>query len=120
MARKAGGRSVARAAAAQSSEGLLAGLVDRVFEDPARSGGLMVVAMTATAIICNAMFLQNAHRPAPLFQIRPSANSAPIPVPLPKPAPNFRAAPDTPPAAQPVCRHRRQHNRRRRSSRQRW
>ncbi len=62
----------------------------------------MVVAMTATAIICNAMFLQNAHRPAPLFQIRPSANSAPIPVPLPKPAPNFSAPPDASPAAQPV------------------
>lgn len=100
MARKAGGRSVARAAAAESGEGLLAGLVDRVFEDPARSGGLMVVAMTATAIVCNAMFLQNAHRPAPLFQMRPSANSAPVTVPLPKPAPDFPAAP----AAQPVQR----------------
>ncbi len=101
MARKAG-RNGARAAVAESGEGVLAGIVDRVFEDPARSGGLMVVAMTATAIICNAMFLQNSHRPAPLFATRPSASA----VPLPTPAPDFRpaATPAPAPQAQPVQR----------------
>jgi peptidoglycan hydrolase-like protein with peptidoglycan-binding domain len=57
----------------------------------------MVVAMTATAIICNAMFLQNSHRPAPLFAPRPSANA----VPLPTPAPDFRPAATPAPAPQP-------------------
>ena len=104
MARKAGGRSGAQAISGEGAEGLLAGIVDRIFEDPARSGGLMVVAMTATAIICNAMFLQNTHRPAPLFPTRPQANTAPAAVPIPTPAPNFRAVPDAAPAAQPVAR----------------
>ena len=104
VARKAGGRSEARAIPDGGAEGLFAGIVDRIFEDPARSGGLMVVAMTATAIICNAMFLQNAHRPAPLFQARPVANTVPAAVPIPKPAPNFRDAPDAAPAVQPAPR----------------
>lgn len=104
MARKAGGRSGAQAISGEGAEGLLAGIVDRIFEDPARSGGLMVVAMTATAIICNAMFLQNTHRPAPLFPTRAQANTAPAAVPIPTPAPNFRAVPDAAPAAQPVAR----------------
>jgi peptidoglycan hydrolase-like protein with peptidoglycan-binding domain len=84
---------------------MLAGIVDRIFEDPARSGGLMVVAMTATAIACNALFLQHAQRPAPLFPNRTAV--APAPVPMPNPAPAFRAgdavgsgtAPDIAPAS---------------------
>ena len=100
MARKA--RSVARTVAADSADGVLAGIVDRIFEDPARSGGLMVVAMTATAIICNGLFLQHAQRPAPLFPSRGAVDTTPVPVPLPKPAPTFRfdtpAAPDAAPA----------------------
>lgn len=95
MARRA--RSVARTVAADSADGVLAGLVDRIFEDPARSGGLMVVAMTATAIICNGLFLQHAQRPAPLFPSRGVADTTPAPVPLPKPAPSFRV--DTPDAS---------------------
>ena len=105
MARKAGARNVGRAAVAVSDEGVLAGIVDRVFEDPARSGGLMVVAMTATAIICNAMLLQGGHRPAPLFGLRSgdsgtATTSAPAAVPIPVPSPSHRASPV---ATQPVA-----------------
>jgi peptidoglycan hydrolase-like protein with peptidoglycan-binding domain len=105
VARKAGTRNVGRAAVAVSDEGVLAGIVDRVFEDPARSGGLMVVAMTATAIICNAMLLQGGHRPAPLFGLRSgdggaAMTSAPAVVPIPTPAPAHRVS-LTP--AQPVA-----------------
>ncbi len=71
----------------------MADFVDRVFENPARSGGLMVMALTATAIVSNAMFLQNGHRPDPLFGSRSATmQSAPAPapiaaVPMPVPAP---------------------------------
>jgi peptidoglycan hydrolase-like protein with peptidoglycan-binding domain len=50
----------------------------------------MVVAMTATAIVCNALLLQHAQRPAPLFAPRSAQNAAPAPVPLPNPAPAYR------------------------------
>jgi peptidoglycan hydrolase-like protein with peptidoglycan-binding domain len=66
---------------------VLAEIVDRIFEDPARSGGLMVVALTATAIICNGLFLQHAQRPAPLFPSRGVTDTTAVPVPLPNPAP---------------------------------
>ena len=66
----------------------MADLVDRVFENPASSGGLMVVALTAAAIVSNAMFLQNGHRPDPLFGPRPTVTrSAPVPIPVPAPTP---------------------------------
>ena len=51
---------------------MVADVIDRVFENPAMSGGLMVMALTATAIISNAMFLQRGHHPDPLFMTRPS------------------------------------------------
>jgi peptidoglycan hydrolase-like protein with peptidoglycan-binding domain len=51
---------------------MMAGIVDRVFENPAMSGGLMVMALTATAIVSNAMFLQRGHHPDPLLMTRPS------------------------------------------------
>jgi peptidoglycan hydrolase-like protein with peptidoglycan-binding domain len=73
-------RKGARSRAAQSGDGMMAGIVDRVFENPAMSGGLMVMALTATAIISNAMFLQRGHHPDPLFMTRPSvAREAPRP-----------------------------------------
>jgi len=98
--------------AMSGGDGLMADLVDRVFENPARSGGLMVMALTATAIISNAMFLQNSHRPDPLFAPRPSAKHGPmalqpavIPVPLPTPAPAHAAqatAAPVPPMPRPA------------------
>ncbi|MEJ0012326.1 MAG: peptidoglycan-binding domain-containing protein [Bauldia sp.] len=69
MARKSG---QSRKAAAPQGDGMVAELIDRVFENPASSGGLMVVALTATAIVSNAMFLQSGHHPDPLFSTRPA------------------------------------------------
>ena len=79
--------------ATAAGEGPMADLVDLVFDNPARSGGLMVMALTAAAIFSNAMFLQNSHRPDPLFGPRPavartSPAPAPVaPVPMPTPSP---------------------------------
>lgn len=78
-------RKGARSRAAESGDGMMAGIVDRVFENPAMSGGLMVMALTATAIISNAMFLQRGHHPDPLFMTRPSvARETPRPVAAPR------------------------------------
>ncbi len=73
---------------------MVAELIDRVFENPASSGGLMVVALTATAIVSNAMFLQNGHHPDPLFSTRPAAASRQVAKPLATlpPAPVLRPA----------------------------
>ena len=72
MARKSAGSRKARPA---EGDGMAAAMIDRVFENPAMSGGLMVVALTATAIVSNAMFLQNGHHPDPLFSTRPATVS---------------------------------------------
>lgn len=95
---------------------MVAEMIDRVFENPAMSGGLMVVALTATAIVSNAMFLQSGHHPDPLFMTRPAAvHQAPrapvaIPVLRPRPEPAQPPAPalvplphPSPARAQPVA-----------------
>jgi len=102
VARRA--RSAERAVPLNEGEGMLAGIVDRVFEDPARSGGLMVVALTATAIACNAMFLQHTRRPEPIFGTRtPPVEMPATATPLPNPAPVYRSA--APAAAPPQSTH---------------
>jgi len=63
-----------------SGDGVVARALDRAFENPAMSGGLLVMALTATAIVSNAMFLQTGPHREPLFAARPST-------PLPKLAP---------------------------------
>ena len=100
---------------------MMAALVDRIFENPANSGGLVVVALTATAIISNAMFLQPTHRSefsvarpaAPVSDATPAptarSQQAPMPTPpLPRPSPARvqqeqqqaqQAAPPAPPTA---------------------
>lgn len=66
-------------------DGLVARLADRVFENPAMSGGLLVMALTATAIVSNAMFLQSTRHPQPLFMTRPAPDLMdPATVPLPR------------------------------------
>jgi len=89
-----------------SVDGTIGRLVDRVFDNPAMSGGLFVMALTASAIMSNALFLQNVRHPEPLFATRPPlmidrhVPSAAVPVPpyrsdetgsitppLPRPAP---------------------------------
>ena len=42
-----------------ASEGTIARLADGVLENPARSGGLLVMALTACGIVSNAMFLRS-------------------------------------------------------------
>jgi hypothetical protein len=62
---------------------------DWLLENPVRSGAILVVGMTAIAIIANAVLFQEGRHPAPLFTTRPEALPA-IPVtvtnsvPLPK------------------------------------
>ncbi len=99
--------------------GVVANIIDRAFENPATSGGLMVMALTATAIVSNAMFLQNGRHPDPLFASNPApvvsrtANAPPAQAldpgaqeilrampPLPHLAPTSEAAPV---AAAPVA-----------------
>lgn len=95
------------------SDGFVARLADHVFENPAMSGGLFVMALTAAAIVSNAMMMQNGHHPDPLFMTRPMP-AAHTPVPLPRtraglpvrapvPVPLPRQAPAAQPAAAPVA-----------------
>jgi len=60
----------------ESGDGLMARLIDRTFENPAMSGGLLVMALTATAIISNATLLQGTRHPEPLFTTRPAETAA--------------------------------------------
>jgi peptidoglycan hydrolase-like protein with peptidoglycan-binding domain len=96
VSRKPAGKKAA-ARAQESDDGVMAVLIDRMFENPAMSGGLMVMALTASAIVSNAMFLQSGHHPDPLFMTRPAAvrHSQPAPaaltVPVPKPRPDVLA-----------------------------
>jgi hypothetical protein len=71
------------------ADGMIGRLVDNACDNPAMSGGLLVMAMTAAAIVSNAMFLQNVRHPEPLFSTRPPlvlerplrANPEAIPIP---------------------------------------
>lgn len=84
--RPTSGKPAARAAVVDDGGGFFAGLVDRSFENPAMSGGVVVMALTAAAIVSNAMFLQNIRHPDPLFETRSAAieRTASAPVPLPR------------------------------------
>jgi peptidoglycan hydrolase-like protein with peptidoglycan-binding domain len=92
------------------ADGFVARLADHVFENPAMSGGLFVMALTAAAIVSNAMMMQNGHHPDPLFMTRPTP-AAHAPVPLPRarieepkaPVPLPRQAPSPPPQAAPAA-----------------
>ncbi len=75
---KSRARAVARRDDRQlAGDGALAGFVDSVFENPAMSGGVVVMALTAAAIVSNAMFLQNIRHPDPIFSTRPAEVAAP-------------------------------------------
>lgn len=72
--------------------GLVARVIDRTFENPAMTGGLLVMALTAAAIVSNALLLQGAWHPDPLFGLRSEgggvdrqARSSPIIVDPPMP-----------------------------------
>jgi peptidoglycan hydrolase-like protein with peptidoglycan-binding domain len=96
------------------ADGFVARLADHIFENPAMSGGLFVMALTAAAIVSNAMMMQNGHHPDPLFMTRPGVVArTPVPLPrarvdqpaklaVPLPAPR-QAPPAAVPPAQPVA-----------------
>ena len=65
---KAGRRTAVRRDEAEAfvlGDGMIARIADRAFENPAMSGGLLVMGLTAAAIISNAMFLQSIRHPDP-------------------------------------------------------
>ena len=110
-ARRRAARSRPQAEAAADSA--VARVVDKAFENPAMSGGLMVMAITAMAIMSNALFLQAGRHPEPLFATRPAAvatapaKSALVPLPhtreqapvaIAAPPPKVAAAPRAEPA----------------------
>lgn len=53
------------------SSGAVGWLVDRAFDNPATTGGLFVMVVTAGAIVSNALFMQSVRHPEPLFSTRP-------------------------------------------------
>ena len=64
------------------------------------SGGLLVMALTATAVVSNALFLQRAQHPEPWFATRPAVALAPdgaiVTVPDPRPRADLALDPPTP------------------------
>jgi peptidoglycan hydrolase-like protein with peptidoglycan-binding domain len=97
--RRTAGRNVE--AEAVFADGLIGRFVDNVFDNPALSGGLFVMALTASAIMSNALFLQNVRHPEPLFATRPPLvveRHAPVPLP---PHRDDRTGSVTPPLPRP-------------------
>lgn len=98
-----------------AGDGMVARIAERAFDNPAMFGGLVVMALTACAIVSNAMLLQNGRHPEPLFMTRPSpvVEALVAEVPLPRvradqtaaaqPMPPLpRVAPSQPEAAEPA------------------
>jgi peptidoglycan hydrolase-like protein with peptidoglycan-binding domain len=96
-------RAARRADESIGGEGVIARIADNAFDNPAMSGGLVVMALTAAAIVSNAMFLQSGRHPEPLFMTRPAASldlpKTPAPVPMPRTRANQPSAIATPPLA---------------------
>jgi peptidoglycan hydrolase-like protein with peptidoglycan-binding domain len=98
-------RTAARNVEAEAvfADGVIGRFVDNVFDNPALSGGLFVMALTASAIMSNALFLQNVRHPEPLFATRPPLvveRHSPAPAPLP-PHRDDRTGSVTPPLPRP-------------------
>ncbi|HET7715773.1 MAG TPA: peptidoglycan-binding domain-containing protein [Bauldia sp.] len=91
------------------ADGLMARIVERIVDNPAMSGGLMVMALTAAAVVSNAVFLQRALHPEPWFMTRPAPvatapGASDVVVPDPRPRAGPRVMPPEPrvqPAAAP-------------------
>ena len=56
--RRAPKRKAEPQVAVAAADGIMANAIDRIFENPAMSGGLVVMVITAMAIMSNALFLQ--------------------------------------------------------------
>ncbi|HZP20063.1 MAG TPA: peptidoglycan-binding domain-containing protein [Bauldia sp.] len=74
-------RVAVKVEAEAAGEGVVARIVERAIENPAMTGGLFVMALTAAAIVSNAMLLQHGRHPEPLFMTRPAVDDT---VPLPR------------------------------------
>lgn len=79
----------------------MARIVDRALENPAMSGGLIVMALTAAAVVSNALVLQQSQHPEPWFATRPvpvalAPGSKDVVVPDPRPRGLPRAEPPAP------------------------
>ena len=85
------------------ADGFVARIADQVFDNPAMSGGLFVMALTAAAIVSNAIMMQNGRHPDPFFMTRPTP-AAPAPVPCHGSAPRGLPRPRQAPAAVPLPR----------------
>ena len=72
-----------------AADGLFVRLAARVVENPAMSGGLLVMVLTVTAVVSNAVFLQRSPHPEPWFATRPAVAVTPggetVKVPDPRP-----------------------------------
>jgi peptidoglycan hydrolase-like protein with peptidoglycan-binding domain len=89
------------------ASGIMTRIAERVVENPAMSGGLIVMALTATAVVSNALFLQHSTHPEPWFATRPAPvalapGSDDVVVPDPRPRGTPRAEPP-PPRLQPAA-----------------
>jgi peptidoglycan hydrolase-like protein with peptidoglycan-binding domain len=92
------------------ASGMMARIADRVLENPAMSGGLIVMALTAAAVVSNALILQQSQHPEPWFATRPgpvalAPGSNDVVVPDPRPRATPRVEPPHPriqPAAAPT------------------
>lgn len=104
-ARKTARRAPAPAIEEPAGDGLAIRIAERALENPAMSGGLLVMGLTAVAIVSNAMFMQSARHPDPLFMTRPAPAVASQPltsVPIPRPRVEPAAAPVHVAAAPPA------------------
>lgn len=113
--RRAPKRKAEPQVAVAAADGIMANAIDRIFENPAMSGGLVVMVITAMAIMSNALFLQHGQHPEPLFSTRPASFAAAppprvqhevTPQPMPVPLPRTRADTSTaaPAPARPAAR----------------
>jgi len=95
-------RAPAKRVEEPAEDGVAIRMVEHALENPAMSGGLLVMGLTAVAIVSNAMFMQSARHPDPLFMTRPAPAVAATPVagvPIPRPrveVPPVRVAPPQP------------------------
>jgi peptidoglycan hydrolase-like protein with peptidoglycan-binding domain len=105
-AKKATRRAPAPRVEEPAGDGLAIRIVERALDNPAMSGGLLVMGLTAMAIVSNALFLQNARHPDPFFMTRPTPaavspveSAVPIPRPRVDPPPALAHVPVAQPAA---------------------
>jgi peptidoglycan hydrolase-like protein with peptidoglycan-binding domain len=93
-----------------AGDGLVIRIAERALDNPAMSGGLLVMGLTAMAIVSNALFLQNARHPDPFFMTRPTPaavspveSAVPIPRPRVEPPPAPAHVAPAQPAPAPVA-----------------